>query len=112
MPNEVSEKLLIYLIVDFITKLSFVVERNAILVVCDMLFQMTYFVTTAEEIKAEWLIWLFKENMWKLDNLSKSVILDWQPQFVVDLTRESNKMLGIVSTTFYSQIDKQTERMN
>jgi len=53
MPNEVSEKLLIYLIVDFITKLSFVVEKNAILIVCDMLFQMTYFVTTAEEIKAE-----------------------------------------------------------
>ena len=64
MPNEVSEKLLIYLIVDFITKLSFVVEKNTILVVCDRLFQMTYFVAAAKEIKAERLIWLFRENMW------------------------------------------------
>ena len=77
MPNEVSEKLLIYLIVDFITKLPFVVEKNTILVVCDMLFQMTYFVAAAKEIKAKRLIWLLRENMWKLDNLSKSVISVW-----------------------------------
>jgi len=63
MPNEVSEKLLIYLIVDFITKLPFVVEKNTILVVCDMLFQMTYFVAAAKEIKAKRLIWLLRENM-------------------------------------------------
>jgi len=63
MPNEVSEKLLIYLIVDFITKLSFVVEKNAILVVCNRLFQMTYFVAAIEEIKAERLIWLFRKNI-------------------------------------------------
>ena len=74
MPNEVSEKLLTYLIVDFIIKLSFVVEKNVILVVYDRLFQMGYFVATAEEIIVERLIWLFRENIWKLDNLSESVI--------------------------------------
>ena len=63
MVNEVSEKLWTYLTVNFIMKLSLVTEKDAILVVCDILSKMAYFVVTTKEISAEELVMLFKNNM-------------------------------------------------
>jgi len=40
------------------------------------------------------------------------VISDREPQFVIKLTKELNKILGIeirLSTVFYLQMDRQTE---
>ena len=70
---------------------------------------MTYFVVTTEETSVESLAMLFKDNMWKLHGLLKSVILDREPQFTADLTKEVNRMLEIetkLSTFFYPQIDR------
>ena len=39
--------------VDFITKLLLVVEKDTILVVCNRLFKMAHFVTITEEMSAE-----------------------------------------------------------
>ena len=53
--------------------------------------------------------------MWKLHGLPESVILDRGPQFVIGLTRELNKMLGIetkLSMVYHPQTDGQTERTN
>jgi len=47
--------------------------------------------------------------------LPESVVSDRGPQFMAELTKELNRMLGIqtkLSTTFHSQTDGQTERMN
>jgi len=47
--------------------------------------------------------------------LPESVISDRELQFVVELTRELNKMLGIetrLSTAFHPQTDGQTEQIN
>ena len=44
-------------------KLSLVTEKDAILVVCDILSKMAYFVVTTKEISAEELVMLFKNNM-------------------------------------------------
>ena len=45
--------------VDFITKLLVVAGKNAILVVCDRLSKITYFVATIEKISVEGLVlWL------------------------------------------------------
>ena len=47
--------------------------------------------------------------------LSESIVSDRRPQFVTEMTRELNNMLGIetkLSTSFYSQIDGQMKRMN
>ena len=52
-----------HLIVDFITKLLVVAEKDAILVVCDRLSKMTYFVATIEEMSAEGLAKLFRDNI-------------------------------------------------
>ena len=76
---------------------------------------MTYFVATIEGILAEDLVRLFRDNVWKLHGLPKSIVLDKGPQFAAELTKELNRMLGIemrLLTAFYPQIDRQTEQMN
>ena len=49
--------------VDFITKLLLVAGKDAILVVYNRLSKMTHFVVTIEEILAEGLARLFRDNM-------------------------------------------------
>ena len=50
-----------------------------------------------------------------MHGLPESVISDKEPQFVVELTKELNRILGIetiLSTAFYPQIDGQTNQIN
>ena len=63
MTNEVPEKTWTYLTVDFITKLLLVVGKDAILVVCNKLSKIAYFVATTEGTLAEGLVRLFRDNM-------------------------------------------------
>jgi len=101
--------------VDFITKLPIVAGKDAILVVCDRLSKMIHFVATTEGTSVERLAKLFRDNVWKLHRLPESVVSDRGPQFVAELTKELNRMLGIetrLSTVFHPQTDGQTERMN
>ena len=113
--SEVPEKLWTHLMVDFITKLPVVAGKDAILVVCNRLSKMTHFVATTEGTLAEGLVRLFRDNVWKLHGLLESMVLDRGPQFVAELTKELNRMLGIemkLSTAFHPQMDGQTEQMN
>ena len=103
------------MIVDFITKLLVVAEKDAILVVCDRLSKMTHFVAMTEGTSAEGLARLLWDNVWKLHGLPESVVSDRGPHFAAELTKELNRMLGIktkLSTAFHPQTDGQTERMN
>jgi len=98
--------------VGFITKLPLVAGKNAILVVCDRLFKMMHFVATIEEMSAEGLTRLFRDNMWKLHGLPESIVLDRGPQFAADLTKKLNRMLGIeirLLTAFHPQTDGQNK---
>ena len=61
--SEVLEKLWTHLMVDFITKLPVVAGKDAILVVCDRLSKMMYFVATTEGTSAEGLARLFRDNI-------------------------------------------------
>jgi len=113
--SEISKRPWMHLIVDFITKLLVVAGKDTILVVCDWLSKMTYFVATMEGTLAECLARLFWDNVWKLHRLPESVVSDRGPQFAAELTRELNKMLGIkmkLSTAFHPQTDGQMEWMN
>jgi len=68
-----------------------------------------------EKTSAEGLARLFRDNVWKLHGLSKSIILDRGPQFVAGLMKELNEMLEIkskLSMAFHPQIDRQIERVN
>jgi len=76
---------------------------------------MVYFIPTIEKISAEELARLFRDNMWKLYSLPESIISDREPQFMAELIRELNQMLGIeskMSTAFHPQTDGQTKRVN
>ena len=113
--EEVLEKLWTYILVDFITKLPMVAGKDAILVVCDRLSKIMHFVATMEEITAEGLARLFRDNIWRLHGLPESVVSDRGLQFATELTKELNRMLGIqtkLSTAFYPQTDGQTKHMN
>ena len=61
--NEVPERPWMYLTVDFITKLLVVAKKDVILVVCDRLFKMAYFVTITKVMLVEGLVRLFRNNM-------------------------------------------------
>ena len=103
------------MIVNFITKLLLVARKNAILVVCNRLLKIAHFVVIAEEISVEGLARLFRNSIWKLHKLPKSVISDRRLQFAVELIKKLNKIWGIETkllTLFYSQTDSQMERMN
>ena len=113
--NNVTEKPQRYLTVDFITKLPLIAGKNVVLVVCDRLSKTAYFVVTIERISVKGLVRLFRDNIWKLHKLPKSVISDKRPQFAVDLTKELNRILEIekkLLTAFNSQMDRKMECMN
>jgi len=113
--SEVPQKMWTHLTVDFITKLPVVAGKDAILVVCNRLSKMTYFVATTEGTSAEGLARLLRDNVWKLHGLPESVVLDRGPQFAAELMKELNRMLGIktkLSMAFHPQIDGQTEWIN
>ena len=101
--------------VDFITKLPIVAGKDAILVVCDRLLKMTHFVATMKGTTTKGLARLFRDNVWRLHSLPKSVVSDRGLQFAMELTKELNRMLDIKTkllTTFYPQTDRQTKHMN
>jgi len=115
MSNSILEKPWMHISADFITKLPLVQGYDSILVVVDRLTKMVYFIPTTEKISAEELARLFRDNMWKLHGLPESIISDRKPQFMAELMRELNQMLGIeskMSTAFHPQTDGQTERVN
>ena len=115
MPNSISEKPWMHILADFITKLPLVQEYDLILVVVDKLTKIVHFIPTTKRTSAEGLARLLRDNMQKLYGLPESIILDKKPQFAAGLMRELNRMLEIeskMSTVFYPQTDRQTERVN
>ena len=115
MPNLIPEKPWMHILADVITKLPIAQEYDSILVVVDRLTKMVHFIPTTEKTSAEELARLFRDNVWKLHGLPKSIISDRGPQFVAGIMQELNRMLGIeskLSTAFHPQTDGQTERVN
>jgi len=115
MLNLIPEKPWTHISADFITKLPLAQGYDSILVVVDRLTKIVHFIPTTEKTSAERLARLFRDNVWKLHGLPKSIISDRGPQFAAGLMRELNEMLGIkskLSTAFHPQTDGQTERIN
>ena len=96
-------------------KLLLVVRKNAILVICNRLSKIMHFIAITKRTSAEGLARLFRDNVWKLYRLPKSIVLDKGLKFAVEMIRELNNILGIetkLSILFYPQTDRQTEYMN
>jgi len=70
--NVVLAKPWAHITADFIRKLPLAQEYNSILVICNKLTKMTYFVSTTKRTSAEGVARLFRDNIWKLNNLLES----------------------------------------
>ena len=79
MPNSIPEKLWVHISANFITKLPLAQGYNSILVVVDQITKMVHFIPTMEKMSAEALVRLFKDNIWKIHGLPKSIISDRGP---------------------------------
>ena len=104
MPNSIPDQAWMHTSADFITKLPLAQGYDSILVVVDRFTKMAYFVPTTEKTTAKGLARLFRDNVWRLHGLPKSIISDRGPQFVAGLMRELNEMLEIktkLSTVFH-----------
>ena len=115
MPNSIPNKAWMHISADFITKLLLAQGYDSILVVVDWFTKMVHFVSMTEKTTAEGLARLFRDNMWRLHGLPKSIISDRGPQFAAGLMRKLNEILEIKTkllTVFHLQTDGQTERMN
>jgi len=108
MLNSIPEKPWMHISANFITKLLLAQGYDSILVVVDRLTKMAYFISTMKRTLVEGLAKLFRDNVWKLHGLSKSIISNRRPQFVAGIIRELNRMLEIeskMSMAFYPQTD-------
>ena len=114
-PNQVPERLWQHISVDFIMKLLVSKGHNSIFVVFDRFSKISHFLAITEKMMVEGLAKLFRDNVWKLHRLLKSVISDRGPQFTAGITKGLNKMLGIetkLSIAYHPETDGQTERTN
>ena len=57
--------------------------------------KIVYFIPTIEKTLAEGLAKLFRNNVWKLHRLPKSIISDRGPQFIAESIRKLNRILEI-----------------
>ena len=115
MPNTVPEKPWTHILADFIMKLPLAQGYDSILVVCNRMTKIAHFVPTTERTSAEGVARLFWDNVWKLHGLPESIIIDRRAQFVAEMIKKLNCMLGIntkLSMAYHPQTDDQNERMN
>ena len=74
--------------IDFVIKLSKSIGFDIVMIVVDLIFKRTHFISIYMTIIVEGTIRLFLHNIWKLHNLSTHVILDRGPQFAACFTKE------------------------
>jgi len=70
---------------------------------------MVHFISTIEKMSAEGLAVLFRDNVWELYGLPKSIISNRGVQFTAGLMKELNRMLEIetkLSMAFHPQTDR------
>ena len=90
MPNTVPEKPQMHISVDFIMKLLLAQEYNSILVICDKMTKIAYFVPTVKKTLAKGVARLFQDNIQKLHDLLESIIMDRGAQFAVEIIKKLN----------------------
>ena len=71
MENEILEKLQMYLMINFIMKLLLITRKDIILISCNRLSKIAYFMTMTEEALVEGLTRLFRNNIQKLHRYQK-----------------------------------------
>jgi len=88
---------------------------NAVITVVDLVSKRVHFIPTYTTVTMEEAARLFLHHIWKLHRLPRQVVLDRDLQFITLFTWKLYRLLGIrlaSFTTWYPQIDRQTEHIN
>ena len=88
---------------------------NAILVIVDWFIKMIRLKAITTNISSERIAKIYRDEIWKLYRVPRTILSDWGPQFVLKFIEDFTKVLGTkrkLSTAYYPQTDRQTERIN
>ena len=88
---------------------------DAILVIMDRFTKMIRLKTTMTNILLEGIAKIYKDEIWKLHGVPKTILSDRGLQFALKFMEEFTKVLGTkrkLSTAYHPQTNGQTERMN
>ncbi len=100
---------------DFMVSLPLSKGFDAIMVVVDRFSKMAHFIPTKDEATAQETGKLFFSHIFKHHGLPKDIVSDWDPKFTSKFWRALWKRMGSelkMSTSFRSQTDGQTKRVN
>ena len=101
--------------VDVIRPLPRSDNKDTISVIVDYFSKMIRLIATTTSISLAEVARIYWDNIWKLHSIPKKIISNRGPQFSSTFMGELCKALGIkraMSTAYYSQSDRQTERIN
>ena len=88
---------------------------DAIVVIVDRFTEMIQLKATTTNISLEGIAKIYRDNIWKLHEVSKEILSNRGPQFALKFMEEFTKVLETkrqLSTVYHSQTDGQTERIN
>jgi hypothetical protein len=100
---------------DLITNLPKSHVHDSILTVVDRLTKMAHFVPCSKSLNAGQLADLILHNVWKLHGTPKFIVSDRGSLFILQITREMDRQLGIQlhpSTAYHPRTDGQSEIAN
>ena len=90
-------------------------EMDAILVIVDRFTKIIRLKTITMNISSEGITKIYRNKIWKLHRVPRTILSDRGPQFTLKFMEEFTKVLGTkrkLSMAYHSQTDGQTERIN
>ena len=88
---------------------------DTILVIVDRFMKMIRLKATTMNISSEGIAKIYRDKIWKLHGVPKTILSNRGPQFASKFMEEFTKVLGTkrkLSTAYHPQTNGQTERMN
>ena len=88
---------------------------DVILVIVDRFMKMIRLKTITTNISSEGITKIYRDEIWKLHGVPRTILSDRGPQFVSKFIEEFTKVLGTkrkLSTAYHPQTDGQMERIN
>ena len=88
---------------------------DAILVIMDRFTKIIRLKAIMMNILSEEIVKIYRDKIWKLHGVSRTILSNWGPQFTLKFMKEFTKVLRTkrkLSMAYHPQIDGQTERIN
>ena len=101
--------------IDIIRQLPNSNGMDTILVIVDWFMKMIRLKAMTMNISSEGIAKIYRNEIWKLHGVPKTILSDWGLQFVSKFMEEFTKVLETkrkLSTAYHPQTNEQTERMN